>query len=122
LTGKCGESKAKQIFMTAILPELMGIFYSRPNPPSISASQSGTCNSMTVTILTSSPESRKDTYCYFHGPDEGEMVGCDNSNRVYEWFHMECLGLASKPKSKYWYSSDCRKLSEFQRKKGKYIM
>ena len=28
------------------------------------------------------------------------MVGCDNPSCKYQWFHLNCLGLKSGPKSK----------------------
>ena len=37
-------------------------------------------------------------YCYCQGPEEGSMVGCDNSDCKYEWFHFSCLKLSTVPK------------------------
>ena len=56
-------AKVKELFITAILPELMGKFYSRPDPlvPSALASQPGSSEAS-----TSSPVSQEDsaqTYC-----------------------------------------------------------
>ncbi len=62
---------------------------------------------------------KNDTFCYCGGPEEGEMVGCDNSKCSYQWFHFECIGLKSLPQSKYWYCPDCRTIDEFKRKKLK---
>ena len=31
----------------------------------------------------------KQCYCYCQGPEEGEMVGCDNPDCKYEWFHLK---------------------------------
>src|SRR4051794_36293767 len=36
----------------------------------------------------------------------GEMVMCDNKDCPIEWFHFQCVGLASKPKGK-WYCERC---------------
>ena len=34
-----------------------------------------------------------------------------------EWFHLTCLQLNSLPTSDYWYYPDCRKLSQFKKKR-----
>ena len=54
------------------------------------------------------------TYCLCSRVAFGEMVGCDNPDCTREWFHFECVGLASQPKGK-WYCPECtvkRKLLE----------
>ena len=55
-------------------------------------------------------------YCYCNGPEEGEMVGCDNPSCNYQWFHLTCLKMDFPPKTKFWYCSDCQKIPKFQRK------
>lgn len=50
-------------------------------------------------------------YCVCDKPPSGDMVGCDNHNCPRQWFHFECVGLASAPKSKHWYCDDCRDAS-----------
>ncbi|EEY62406.1 uncharacterized protein PITG_14846 [Phytophthora infestans T30-4] len=37
----------------------------------------------------------------------GQMVGCDNDDCKYEWFHFGCVGLADQPAGK-WYCQDCK--------------
>ena len=118
--------KVKHFFITSILPELMGKFYFRtshsvqhgvePQEPC----QSGTSSLLAedTTIYTPNDDVLQ-TYCYCNGPEEGEMVGCDNSNCVYRWFHLKCLKLNALPKSKFWYCPDCRKHPDFQRKRKK---
>ncbi|CAB3403246.1 unnamed protein product [Caenorhabditis bovis] len=56
-----------------------------------------------------SSASKKDEplYCICNKISYGDMVGCDNSKCVLEWFHFECIGLTSKPKGK-WYCPECR--------------
>ena len=43
------------------------------------------------------------------------MVGCDNDDCPYQWFHLDCLKLKAFPKSKTWYCPECQK-----RRRGKY--
>ncbi|KAK5062614.1 hypothetical protein LTR84_004687 [Exophiala bonariae] len=47
------------------------------------------------------------TYCYCDGISSGEMVACDGDHCLQEWFHLECLGLTSPPKSDTWYCKEC---------------
>ena len=95
----------KHFFITSILPELMGKFYSHtshsvqhgvePQEPC----QSGTSSLLAEdTIMNTANDDVLQTYCYCNGPEEGEMVGCDNSNCVYRWFHLKCLKLNALPK------------------------
>eukprot|EP00179_Madagascaria_erythrocladioides_P010943 CAMPEP_0198364418 /NCGR_PEP_ID=MMETSP1450-20131203/153369_1 /TAXON_ID=753684 ORGANISM="Madagascaria erythrocladiodes, Strain CCMP3234" /NCGR_SAMPLE_ID=MMETSP1450 /ASSEMBLY_ACC=CAM_ASM_001115 /LENGTH=216 /DNA_ID=CAMNT_0044071845 /DNA_START=75 /DNA_END=722 /DNA_ORIENTATION=+ len=34
-------------------------------------------------------------YCYCQQVSYGEMVGCDNDDCKYEWFHFQCVGLTA---------------------------
>jgi inhibitor-of-growth protein 1 len=47
------------------------------------------------------------TYCLCDRVSYGEMIGCDNDICSIEWFHFDCVGLAHKPKGK-WYCPNCR--------------
>ena len=101
-------ARCKHIFVTAILPELFGKFYSRTLR----------AQSSTAREESSSETELQSTFCYCNGPEEGVMVGCDNDRCLYKWFHLECLSLKSAPKSKKWYYPDCRKQQEFKKKKA----
>lgn len=115
----------KHVYTTAILPELLGKFYTRPCTRDIQASAPSTSDKPTTYVnpqQNPQPSSAKPTtvvYCYCRGPEEGRMVGCDNSKCKYEWFHLTCLGLKVEPKSKHWYCPDCRILPQFQTKRKK---
>lgn len=120
-------TKVRTFFETSILAELTGKFYSRTSQPSNSEhslqepSSSGTSSTLVDdTDLDTDGADVMQVYCYCQGPEEGEMVGCDNPNCKYQWFHIRCLKLDSLPMCKYWYCPDCRKLPNFKRKgKGK---
>merc|ERR1712141_301345 len=47
------------------------------------------------------------TYCLCDQVSYGEMIGCDNDLCPIEWFHFNCVQLASKPRGK-WYCPKCR--------------
>ncbi len=51
-------------------------------------------------------EEENELYCFCQRVSFGEMVGCDNDDCKYEWFHYECVGLKEPPKGK-WYCPDC---------------
>ena len=54
----------------------------------------------------------EERYCYCEGPSYGEMVACDNDDCPRQWFHIECLGLKTVPKSASWYCSECRDIGK----------
>ncbi|SAM06044.1 hypothetical protein [Absidia glauca] len=45
-------------------------------------------------------------YCYCRMVSYGDMVACDNDECDIEWFHLECVGLQTPPKGK-WYCKNC---------------
>ncbi|KIW14224.1 hypothetical protein PV08_07006 [Exophiala spinifera] len=58
----------------------------------------------------------EERYCYCQGVSYGEMVACDKADCPRQWFHLECIGLKSVPKSAKWYCDECK---EVLAKKGK---
>ncbi|RLN90705.1 hypothetical protein BBJ28_00012957 [Nothophytophthora sp. Chile5] len=48
-------------------------------------------------------------YCSCRRVSFGQMVGCDNDDCKYEWFHFGCVGLTDQPAGK-WYCQDCKAL------------
>ncbi|KAG6380772.1 hypothetical protein JVT61DRAFT_5156 [Boletus reticuloceps] len=47
------------------------------------------------------------TYCFCDGVSYGEMIACDDSDCEREWFHLNCIGLASVPDGS-WFCDVCR--------------
>jgi len=45
-------------------------------------------------------------YCICNQVSYGDMVGCDNEDCPYEWFHYPCVGITAPPKGK-WYCQPC---------------
>ena len=115
----------KLFFETSILVELLGKFYSRAIKQTVhmSAEEASCSGPPSVQNVDERVEKgRTDTnpvqlYCYCQGPEEGDMVGCDNNSCTYQWFHLHCLKLKSHPQSKFWYCPDCRKLPKLKRRK-----
>jgi hypothetical protein len=54
-------------------------------------------------------------YCICQSPHDtvSQMIGCDDKDCEYQWFHFECVDILIPPKGK-WFCSDCR---EKRRKK-----
>ncbi|KAF4143915.1 Inhibitor of growth proteins N-terminal histone-binding domain-containing protein, partial [Phytophthora infestans] len=46
-------------------------------------------------------------YCSCRRVSVGQMVGCDNDDCKYEWFHFGCVRLADQHAGK-WYCQDCK--------------
>lgn len=64
-------------------------------------------SSSTSQPKTSQRESPEPTYCVCHQVSYGDMICCDNDACEIEWFHFQCVSLATKPKGK-WYCPNCR--------------
>ena len=120
-------AKVQRFFETSVLVELIGKFYSRTSQcskrPCLESSGSGTSSIQegVKNDLETDEEANttsSEEYCYCRGPEEGDMVGCDNPDCKIKWFHSTCLNM-SLPKCKYWYCPDCRKLPNFKRKSKK---
>ena len=107
--------KVKHFFDVAVLPELIGRWFSRPTEhiPINSAS----CSQSTQTPDTDMNEAEETKmYCYCRQGEHGRMIGCDNVSCDYQWFHLDCLKLKSVPKSSKWYCPECRKLHKSKSK------
>ena len=80
-------------------------------------------------------------YCVCHQPEFGLMLGCDSQDCEGIWFHLSCVGLKQKPKTKTWFcpkfsrrwvyingafsfflSSSIKHLLVFQSVSGEYIL
>lgn len=48
-------------------------------------------------------------YCLCQRPSFGEMIGCDNDNCDYQWFHYGCVGIKEQPPGE-WLCPACKKL------------
>ena len=88
---------AKKFFNCCILPELIGKWYTRPRP----------------TTENNDPHMQEDeeddgSWCHFKQTKGGDMVGCDNRSCSTKWFHLECVGLSTVPRGK-WYCTTCKR-------------
>ncbi len=100
--------KSDHVFVSAILPELVGRFYSRL--PNVEPKQTDPVENKSI--------ERKEVWCYCRQGEAGNMIGCDNIDCQIEWFHNSCVGVACPPRGK-WFCPDCRKLPQFKPKRRK---
>jgi hypothetical protein len=104
--------KSRHIFVTAILPELVGKFYSRlPFSQPLSSVENN------VKPKVKSRENTEELWCFCAQVESGSMICCDNEECPIQWYHYLCLGISCAPRGK-WYCPDCRKLSKFRPKGG----
>jgi chromatin modification-related protein YNG2 len=45
-------------------------------------------------------------YCFCNKQSFGDMIGCDNKDCPYQWFHIECVGVKT-PLPDKWYCPEC---------------
>lgn len=113
---------SSRFFRDCLLPELLGRRYTRGSTSRGTASQSEQpineqANDSTVQAAkqdasSSATSETRRLYCYCQQPeDTHEMIGCDNPNCSFEWFHTKCLKLKCIPEGS-WYCPDCCKISE----------
>ncbi|CCJ29141.1 unnamed protein product [Pneumocystis jirovecii] len=55
-------------------------------------------------------------YCFCQQVSYGEMIACDDSECVFEWFHYGCVGLKAPPNGK-WFCSDACKTRSLKKKR-----
>lgn len=48
-------------------------------------------------------------WCVCRGPEEGEMIFCENPLCVIQWFHFDCLDMEEAPEGA-WYCPNCSKI------------
>jgi len=94
--------KAEKLFWLAVMPELLGKWYSRdhtklPEPPKDAARDE-------------TPENDDGTWCYCKTVKGGSMINCENPLCTYQWFHMSCLRMKKVPKT--WFCPSCHSIKK----------
>lgn len=107
--------KAELFFKDVILPELVGKYYSRSKPAnSMILSPNNSINVDSALQQASNASSDDEVICFcqkVYDATEDRVIGCDNQNCMYLWFHFKCINLKRAPKGK-WFCPECRKLPE----------
>ena len=108
-------AQVKHFFDVGVMPELLGRWFSRPPRLTTTTTHPASDPISPHSSADEGPTPDSVKYCYCRGDEYGDMVGCDNDECPYQWFHLECLHLKSLPTSKEWYCPDCRKLDKFKK-------
>ncbi|WPK27342.1 hypothetical protein PUMCH_004727 [Australozyma saopauloensis] len=71
-------------------------------------------------IPAAADDADNNLYCFCQRVSFGEMIGCDNDDCRFEWFHWSCVGITSPPKDdEVWYCPDCAPKMEKRKKRKK---
>ena len=112
------EPRAKAFFVQAILPEVVGKLFSKPQPSKVHGTQD---NAMSALYSVSDDGSEVPiVICRCRCPyDANErVVCCSNENCEFRWFQLKCLKLKRMPSFKLsWYCPDCKKQPAIKQKK-----
>ena len=95
--------KCEQFIKVAVLPELLGKWYSKEPLKKLNSASLEDDNDQTGT-------DHDDTglCCYCRKEESGQMITCDNAECYIQWFHTKCLHVKKIPKGK-WFCPDCCK-------------
>ena len=86
-------------FKKCILPELVGKMFSKPSQP-----QPSSC----TTVNNNQPEQLIICTCRtVYNEETDDVIGCDNENCLYVWFHFKCARIKNIPKGQ-WYCKYCK--------------
>ena len=113
--------KSKHIFDTAIMPELVGKFYTR-----LSSTNANVSSQPGVSVSSDShgfdydagPSRQEQTFCTCGQVEFGKMIFCENDKCHIQWFHYSCVNVQVAPRGK-WYCPNCCKLPQFLPKRAK---
>lgn len=110
--------KSKHIFDTAIMPELVGKFYTRLSSTmgNVSAEPCVSVVDSDVSDNGASGSGQEESWCHCGEVEFGQMILCENAKCDIQWFHYSCVNVAPKGK---WYCSNCCKLPQFNPKRLK---
>ncbi|KAL3843252.1 hypothetical protein ACJMK2_021194 [Sinanodonta woodiana] len=109
--------QSKQFFESAILPELIGKLYSRPTisdktvVPVVSNTLACASNSSVGNIAGACGTTDQNILICIcqtlYNPDTDDVIGCDDENCPYMWFHFKCMKIKRVPKGA-WICPVCR--------------
>ena len=93
--------KATKLFKVAVLPELVGRWFTRPTP------HADDQETMQNGVMNAESDEEEGPWCYCQKHVEGsELIGCDNDKCKIVWFHMDCLKIVHPPQGE-WYCPSC---------------
>lgn len=93
--------KCQEFIKIAVLPEVLGKWYSREPSP--------------VRIDDTDPDDAEETWCYCGMAQYGEMIECEGDCTM-KWFHLDCVRITTIPSGR-WFCPDCRKKPKYKSKR-----
>ena len=108
--------RAKLIFNTAVLPELVGKSFTRlPKISTVSGKEVMSDMQNIEPLPCGSQSGKEKTWCSCDQVEFGKMIFCDNDDCLIQWFHYGCVGVSCAPRGK-WFCPECWKLPQFKSK------
>ena len=98
--------KCTNLFKYAILPELLGKYYTRLPSQMVD----------TTVVVDAQETPSSDIWCYCRKGEYGEMIKCESGHCKIDWFHTDCLKIARIPRGKR-LCPECRKKAATDRKR-----
>ena len=96
--------QAEKFFHLAIIPELLGKWFTRQHVVS----------SVNTDVLDDDSDD-DGTWCYCKQPRGGAMIGCDKRGCEIKWFHMECVKMTEVPRRE-WTCPTCHAAAKGRKK------
>jgi len=105
--------KLCKVWEDCVLPELLTKSLTKPNTSVTSCDTQAVIHPGTSSSSVCPPAASQSTavadsiYCICRNELGGTMIGCDNSNCQYKWFHLSCLKLKRRPRKSPWFCKFC---------------
>ncbi|TIB82539.1 hypothetical protein E3Q10_01363 [Wallemia mellicola] len=74
---------------------------------SIDAMEDESISDSTKGGITGEADEDENVYCYCQKKSYGEMIGCDNDDCQFQWFHLGCVNV-KPPLPEVWYCTECK--------------
>ena len=102
--------KLRDVWVRHIVPELLTRSIQKQS--SISSGLAGVADSSSVAqqLAPSTSVAASDVpyeYCICRKDVGGRMIGCDNSECQYKWFHLQCIKMKRVPRKSPWFCRYC---------------
>ncbi|KAF2151738.1 hypothetical protein K461DRAFT_313573 [Myriangium duriaei CBS 260.36] len=88
----------------------------RKKQPSVKHKTEPMSDEEDVTAVENGEDDDTEVYCSCQRTSFGDMIGCDNLDCKYQWFHWTCVGLKESPEGE-WLCPFCRVLPKNQIRK-----
>ena len=105
-------AKANIFVKTALLPELIGRWFTKQQTTSVPPANQTILNHGSTSAMADASSTNDNTilWCYCQRDDSaGNMICCDIDECLLQWYHYSCVGLTPDDiPDGDWYCPDCR--------------